>query len=160
MDEHPDDPLAHHESPISQPHGNRTSDMMQRQIDALFVHARTTAGQIADIVLRQQRVDRQMQNADSRIADLQADLRAHTTANDARADRIEQRVDQLATGQNRLLEELAANTRLTGQIKDAVTTGRVLTHALKWAGTVAAALVGLWTLYVMAAGGAGIGVGP
>lgn len=154
------DALAHHDSPRL-PLSDRAHDQLQRQIDALLTHARTVTQQIADIVHRQQRIDSQMTNADSRIQDLQTEFRRHAKDNDARSDRIEARVTALDNGQTTLISALAANTAVTNQIKDILTTGRGVSAAVKWVGGMAVAVAAVWTLLAMAGvAPGGFGVGP
>lgn len=57
-----------------------------------------------------------------------------------RLDEGEQRMSSI----ERTLDE---NTSLTREIRDAVTAGRMISRALRWAGGIAVALVGLWSLY-------------
>jgi chaperonin cofactor prefoldin len=146
------DPLSHHDSP-RQPLADRTHDMLQRQIDALLCHARTVTQQIADVVHRQQRIDTQMSNADSRLGELQAAFKQHARENDERADRIEARVSALDAGQSQIIRELAGNTATTNQIKDLLTTGRGISAAVKWIGGAAAAFAAVWALVLLVAKG-------
>jgi septal ring factor EnvC (AmiA/AmiB activator) len=158
--EHDDplDNLAHHDSP-RQPLPDRAHDMLQRQIDALLCHARTVTQQISDVMHRQQKIDAQISNADSRLADLQAAFKAHARENDERADRIEHRVSALDSGQATIIKELAGNTETTNQIKAILTTGRHVSSTVRWVGYMAAAGVAIWTLVSFATGG-GFGAGP
>jgi chromosome segregation ATPase len=150
--------LSHNDSP-RQPLADRAHDMLQRQIDALLCHARTVTQQIADVVHRQQRIDTQMSNADSRLGELQVAFKQHARENDERSDRIEARVSALDAGQSQIIRELAGNTATTNQIKDLLTTGRGISAAVKWLGGAAAAFAAVWALVSLVTGGA-FGVGP
>ena len=134
--------------------------MLQRQIDALFMHARTVTHQIADIVQRQQRVDTQMSSADSRMVEMQRDFKRHAEEIDARSDRIEARVTALDAGQSKMLESLTAISVVTNQTRDILTTGKGVTTAVKWIGGLAAAVAAVWTLVQLVRGVPGFGVGP
>ena len=75
-----------------------------------------------------------------------------------RLDHGEQRMSAI----ERALDE---NTSLTREIRDAVTAGKWITRALRWAGGIAVAIVGLWSLYAAVKAGVPVvpptpGVGP
>lgn len=123
---------------------------LQRQVDALLSHARS--------------VNSRLQHADHAIEALGVKIDQHVSASDTRSRHIELRIETLAAGQNAIQSDVRENTQLTREIRDALNAGKWITRALRWAGGIAVAIVGLWSLYAAVKAGVPVpptpGVGP
>lgn len=154
-DEEHEDPLAMHDNPCRPPTATdmerypwlRHIDAQQRQLDAVLVHQRTVAQQIADLAIRQQRADahqvttdRRLEHVDEKLATMGEKLDRHIADNGRRFDGLE-------SGQEIMLKALAENTSITVQVKDVMTSARLASKFAKWAGPIVvlvSSLVGLW----------------
>lgn len=62
-------------------------------------------------------------------------------------DSIPGKLDALVDRVNKIEREVAENTEITREIRDAVVAGRVATKVIKWLGAIAAAGSALWVAW-------------
>lgn len=129
--------LAHHDAPRP-PNPDRDHDVLQRQIDALrgmydamLTHARTVTHQIADLALRAQRTDSELQATGKSIRNLTDRVEEHLINSDRRDADIDHRLSEMHRSQAEILSAIQSSAETLQQVRDARTAGRVLGGLLR-----------------------------
>ena len=125
-------------------HGPRASDrehaLLQHQVDALFVAIRTLMHQSSDLTIRTQRMDADIIVNNRQLADLTRAVADQAKTGDERDAKLSARMTELAAGQAEMLRAIADSADVIKQVRDARTTGRVVSSVIRGAAALILAL--------------------
>jgi hypothetical protein len=84
------------------------------------------------------------QSSEETIPGTLEQIKKQSLLNAMRLERLELGHRALVRGQDRIAMQMAENTKITSEVKDLLTAGRIGTQFIKWTGIVAGAMSAIW----------------